>query len=592
MAFQEVAVEIAALKGTTDAYFEGIKEAANVQNIMAKAFQEGRASVIDFADSLYAAGMASAGTLTQLDAFASTLGYDLPNNFKLTEESAKGLVSAFSGIPGVMRQLASESVAAGKGMLDGVVGAIQDGGKEVNEELDKLEEELGTNFPESVKDALENSALSTAMADNMEKMIDNAQVALVNGADKLDVKGMVDKKALEWMDAWEENGIEMNKSTATIFDAIREHISKGPAEGPNGMRDYLEQLDALIKAADASTDPLASSIQKLANIDFSAAVNQMQAYSSVLKNIVADFKDVGSGAQNLQAFTDKANQAGITDFVASTDKEGNVISSSAALSEGPKPGAGGGAADVTASVTKAQQALDNLMSSASAIFTAIQTLGATTFSTIATQAATAAAGITTSFGTMSTGMMSIFTALVTGAVGSFTNIGAASAISLQTVAANFQGMLTIGMTVLTGLVTAAVGSFTNIGTASAITVQTVAANFQGMLTIAMTTLTAIVEFAIASFTNVGTASAIAVQTIAANMLGVQNVFQASMTAMVGAAASAFGTIATVAGTVAAEINRTFNTMANAIVGYLSAMATRSATSFTQISNAAKSTAMP
>ena len=226
MAFQEVAVEIAALKGTTDEFFAGMKEAANVQNMISKAFEEGRASIQGFAEDLYTAGAASAGALTQLDAFATTLGYDLPNSFKLTEDSAKGLVSAFSGIPGVINQLASESAAAGRGLLDGVVGAVQEGGKEVNEELDKLEEELGTNFPESVKDALENSAMTTAMADGMTKMIDLGQEALRKGADRLEVKEMVDEKAQEYMDAWEENSIPMNESTATIFDSIRESYIK------------------------------------------------------------------------------------------------------------------------------------------------------------------------------------------------------------------------------------------------------------------------------------------------------------------------------------------------------------------------------
>ena len=43
-------------------------------------------------------------------------------------------------------------------------------------------------------------------------MIDNAQNALANGSDRLDVKGMCRPKSTEWMDAWEENGIEMQQS--------------------------------------------------------------------------------------------------------------------------------------------------------------------------------------------------------------------------------------------------------------------------------------------------------------------------------------------------------------------------------------------
>ena len=169
---------IAASRGTFDATIAAFESMANRQNLISEAFYNGANSATDFVKSLVTVGAEANGMIYGLDQAAQKFGYDLPNNIKLTTASAQGLVAAFSGIPSQIKAIASESVSAGEGMLDGVVKAIQAGGDDVNDELDKLEEELGTNFPDSVKTALEKSSLSTAMSDNMTKMIANAQNAL------------------------------------------------------------------------------------------------------------------------------------------------------------------------------------------------------------------------------------------------------------------------------------------------------------------------------------------------------------------------------------------------------------------------------
>ena len=80
---------------------------ANMERLamVALAFQKGRSSIKDFATEFHTAGAEAAGTLLELDAFAQTVGTDLPDNMKLTTDSAKQMIMAFGDSVGALKEL-------------------------------------------------------------------------------------------------------------------------------------------------------------------------------------------------------------------------------------------------------------------------------------------------------------------------------------------------------------------------------------------------------------------------------------------------------------------------------------------------------
>ena len=481
MAFQQMAVDIEALRGTNDAFAKGLAETANQTNMVAMSYQKGRSEAQAFAQQLVTAGAETNGYILELDRMAAILGEGLPESFELTREGAEKLTTILSGSVGAMKELAQASHDAGIGMLDGVVTAIKDGGKEVNEELEKLEESIGVNFPEGVKDALESAGLGEAMAGNMTEVINMAQVAWDAGASTFDVTTMVNDKANEWLDEWDNMTVPMQQKTKGIFDMIRQTISEGPGPGENGMFTYLQTLDTLFTAAKNAIDPTAQSLDTLNQINFNPAITQMNAYISSLERLAATMKTV------------EFDENGLTGSFSTAIGTGSAAETGAQVDGSKFPKQKGKGDDL--GVAEGIQSLEELKTKASEVF-----------NEIAAQSGQMTSTVVTNFGTMATGAGGIMAALATASQSYFQLVGAASSMAVPIVVGSFTAMVNGASAQLGILVVNAQATFAAAGTtATAFTVGVTTA-FNQAFSNANGVLASMQQQAAARFAAIGSAA--------------------------------------------------------------------------------------
>ena len=126
-------------------------------------------------------------------------------------------------------------------------------------------------------------------------------------------------------------------------------MSEGPAAGPNGMMEYLNKLDALFKAAKASADPMAATIDGIIKQNWSPAITQLKAYDTALKGLATSFKSVAIESANLKGSIGTAMGAGATAGAQGATSLGKVQPGALAritgigAAQGPEAPTGGGA---------------------------------------------------------------------------------------------------------------------------------------------------------------------------------------------------------------------------------------------------------
>jgi hypothetical protein len=459
MTIAQMPEQIAGAIGSYQVLSAAMNESQVIMQKESIAYHNAKEGARQWGDSLIALEGAQKGQMAGLSDLADQWGVHIPQSLKMTAEGAMGVIEAFSNMEGAAVRLASAAHQMGLELLSGVTDAIRDGGKEVNETIDSIEERLGFEVPDGIKEAWESAALGEAMVGTVEEGIALLQTAWATGNTEgvTEYTNNLRDKITEDFNALVP---EMQTKVGPIMDQINTLLSEGPDENdPNGMIVYMNRLMALAPLISQAIDPMASSIDGLNSISLEQAFGTMEAYRTSIqetaKVAIDQFNKMGDAADDYMIKTNKLGQSFTVQKDVNTD---NAISLQGMENAPPLPITGKGGQDTGAQATidTAIASLDQLQAKVDEVMAAVQAGIATGMASAFTSVSQYTALMQSNFGTVMGQMINTSTA-------AFTAIGAASSAIGLGLANSFGIMQAAFGTILGQMINTATAAFTAIG---------------------------------------------------------------------------------------------------------------------------------
>ncbi len=469
MTIVQMPEQIAGLKGSYETMLAAMDESEVILQKQSLAYFQAKEGIRAWGDSLIALEGTQKGTMAGLSDLTEAWGIHIPEGLKMTAESAQGVIEAFSNMEGAAMRLASAAHNMGLELLSGVTDAIRDGGKEVNETIDGIEERLGFEVPDGIKEAWESASLGEAMVGTVEEGIALLQTAWATGNTE-GVDQYVDNLQNKLNEQFDQLTPEMRDKVEPIMKQINAIISEGPdPNDPNGMIVYMNQIMALAPLISDSIDPMAQSIDGLNSISLEQAFGTMEAYRESIQETarvaIEQFDKMGKAADD---YAIKHNKIGQSFTVQEDVNVDNAISLQGMENAPPLPTNkdGGGEDGTQATIDAAITSLDQLKAKSTEVF-----------NQIAADSASATGVVVTNFGTMATGAGGILAALATSSEQFFQLIGAASSTMVPIVSGSFLAIQASFGTTMGQMISTATASFGAIGNAARVVAVNVTTHY-------------------------------------------------------------------------------------------------------------------
>ena len=601
----------AGLIGTYQQMSSDMTNTVTAANKLSVAFLGGKVSALQWADSALAAGAAAQGTMRGLVDYAGVLAKDIPAGARFSVESLQEFVGVMKGIPSVVDSVVASMEQGGQSMVDNIAKGMQKGKGGLKDARKEIEDMLGIEMTNEMEDAFDVAGKQTMIADQLDAFGETMTVAFKN----MDTEGIT-----EWTGRMKKNlGDEFDsfndvaqERLKPVMDNINELLSNPPdpsdeAAVKQWLADYHEQVTLLRSAASLSKTEL----DKLANIDVTAAIAGWKSYQSTLDGVAASFKDIkfDTAVQGLndvnKAITGNSKDAA-EGVVAMNNKPGGGLglggtkgqgsSIAAPIDDAVAPlvkggtGTGGGAAGDTEQAAGAVDGMKKSLMDLMELFKGLANVANIAFTGIITQSTLAAQGILTVFTPAIVGLVTAFGTIPTAAntaFGAMLTIWGTIVTTMGTVFGLFiTNFMTQLSTALTGFTATAGVMLTNWGTI----VTTMGTVFDLFLANFGTQISTMSTIATNTFNTILTNWGATIQSMGKTVDLLGQLFQTTMTTMLGKAADVFGMMATMATTVSTQIGRDFVAAANAIIQAFIKLLNTSNTTFAAMKVGAQSAA--
>jgi len=323
--------ELAGLIGTYDALKKQLTDITIFQKNANIGFQEGANSALLWKQSLDSSYNNNLGFMSELDEIAKGLGVTMPQAFKYSVDAAKEWTEIQLGLPEAIDKGLKKAAADGKQALDDLTAAWDKGNNLSKKEINKI---LGENVPDSYRKKLNYEIEIEVNEAEMSQRLSNALAVMndVRPDTRAQAQGIVDDLLRDVNTAFRNGKVseEFNNNVITMMGNMPD-----PKDVP-AWDAWIAEFKLLQEAID-SGDPekIRQTVSAMADrqAEIKKAADAIKNYDDALKNIIATYGSIS--LEDFNKKNDAINSAGMGSAT-STDRSGNVLSSSAALEIDPR----------------------------------------------------------------------------------------------------------------------------------------------------------------------------------------------------------------------------------------------------------------
>lgn len=268
MASAKLSEETSALAGTMQGMFDDLSNGQTLLEMNAKAFYEGGKAAIDWGTQLATADSNEKGLIQGLQEVANKLGVST-QGFIGNADELKDWIGIMSGAGDAVEKSGRQMYEGGVQMMSKFTDAIAEGGKGAGDELDKIEEKIGIEFPSGIRDALETASTQDIMADNLTSMLEAGQRA-VEHADPSAMAEYVDRMKQKGLEGLANLDAGMQQKAGTVIAQLTTLLTHGPENAsPEAFNVYATKAKGYLDQLKRAGDPAVQALQPLTNMTFS-----------------------------------------------------------------------------------------------------------------------------------------------------------------------------------------------------------------------------------------------------------------------------------------------------------------------------------
>lgn len=344
----------------------------------ASGFVQGAKSVYDWAASFDTMKGTVDGSKVALMDVADTMGVTIPRAFQGSVEAMKKFISLTKQAGPEFEAFANQLESTFSSLTSSLPGAIRESNKAVNEEIDKMEENMGFEFNEGVRNALKLDAAVVdvdKMGEEFSSMIKNLRLSPDAFDDFRD--DTLDKMKETIDDIPEELRGPAEAAFQGVIDAFNAPVD---LNDENSIMKYVSNIelaiDNFIRTAKGAGTSVKTDLETINEINFDEAIQQIDSLNNALKTLGSGDAGAGVAAKAVGDAGDISGGGGGGFGIASGSSSGagggtggGSSKSGTSGKDSKKSSKGGGAANLPIDIAAFQANLDE----ATAAFTDFMT---------------------------------------------------------------------------------------------------------------------------------------------------------------------------------------------------------------------------
>lgn len=370
----------AGLIGEYEALMMSLEHQTTVVQKNNAAYMDSAISIANWATTLQTTQSSLDGTTAALKDAADVAGVVIPEGFQGGEEAIKKFISYSAGAGKEFQSLMDDMHGSFESMTSGLGDAMRKGNKELNDEIDKMEEELGVKFNEGVKNALKLEGGADAIVG-----LGRDLTALV-GDVKLDTNSFLNLKnqfqsqiAETLQDIPEEVRPQAEKIVNELLLVLNKPVD---LNSPASIQKWIGEVNAKLVELDgvgsSTASSFSNSVSVLNNQKLDAVKQQFTSLNDEAKNLIKTLDEVGASYSTI---TDKkTGQVQVVEMVDTFDSEKGIGTPGTGI--GPpsstQPGGGGGTSTAPGGGAVDTKGIDAALAKIQQLATALSLLGPAT----------------------------------------------------------------------------------------------------------------------------------------------------------------------------------------------------------------------